>query len=141
MTSCTRCCWEVAASRWVLRGCVRSLHHLMSHGGVGGEETLKHQPPTSLQGYKGVRTGLNIHCVLGELPNACISAWLLLVGVNTFFPRLVFVLCFPPELEFFAVLSFFLFVSFFSFSIWCCSKNTAEVLGAQTKPVYYALPD
>lgn len=113
----------------------------MSHGGVGGEETLKHQPPTSLQGYKGVRTGLNIHCVLGELPNACISAWLLLVGVNTFFPRLVFVLCFPPELEFFAVLSFFLFVSFFSFSIWCCSKNTAEVLGAQTKPVYYALPD
>jgi len=48
-------------------------------------ETLKYQPPASLQGYGGVRTELSVRCVLGELPNVCVSAWLLLVGVNTFF--------------------------------------------------------
>lgn len=82
MTSCAQCFWELAAGRWVLHECV-SLHHLMSHKWEGRDP--ERQPPTSLQGYDRVQTGLNIHCVLGELPNVCMSAWLLLVGVNTFF--------------------------------------------------------
>lgn len=56
-----------------------------------------------------MQTGLDIQCVLGELPNVCISAWLLLVGVNASFQA-----WFPPQPEFLAVLGFFfLFVSFF----------------------------
>lgn len=56
-----------------------------------------------------MQTGLDIQCVLGELPNVCISAWLLLVGVNASFQA-----WFPPQPEFFEVLGFFfLFVSFF----------------------------
>lgn len=81
-----------------------------------------------------MQTGLDIQCALGDLPNVCISAWLLLVYVNASFQA-----WFPPQPEFFAVLRFFfpsLFLFFF-FSIQCLSKNTAEVLGSQTKPVYY----
>lgn len=62
-----------------------------------------------------MQTGLDIQCVLGELPNVCISAWLLLVGVNASFQP-----WFPPQPEFFRVLFFWvppprprLFVSFF----------------------------
>lgn len=101
----------------------------------GKGQTLKDQTPASLQGCDGVQTGLDIQCALGELPNVCISAWLLLVGVNAYFQAWL-----PPKPEFFAVLGvffFFVFVPFFSFSIQCLSKNTAEVLGAQTKPVHY----
>lgn len=55
-----------------------------------------------------MQTGLDIQCVLGELPNVCIAACLLLVGVNASFQA-----WFPPKPEFFTVLGIFfpLFVS------------------------------
>lgn len=65
---------------------------------------------TSLQGCDGVQTGFDIQCVLGELPNVCISAWLLLVGVNASFQA-----WFPPTPEFFAVLRGFFPSSLFPF--------------------------
>lgn len=122
-----------AAGRWVLCGC-----EIISSPCLRGKgQTLKDQPPpASLQGCDRLQTRLDIQCVLGELPNVCISGCLLLVGVNASFQA-----WFPPKPEFFAVLGVFIFFPplcfLSSFSIQCLSKNTAEVLGAHTKPAFY----